>query len=239
MRPSAITAVFLFIFVPTGTLALFERVQQAKESLRGPKGEKGDRGDKGVSLAGPPGPAGEDGADAEPAQNISKIIEAVHQLQQQVDEIKNALMKPLETPKKSCPTGYLKFDQTDRCFHLSSSPQTWQNARKQCQSDGGDLASFETLQEYNFVVNLIKSTPNWDSFVWIGLNDIAKEGSWVWSDNSPVNFLNWVAGQPDNGGSGGGNEDCSHILARPRDGDARFFWNDLPCGSTQSVVCKI
>jgi hypothetical protein len=32
--------------------------------------------------------------------------------------------------------------------------------------------------------------------VWIGLTDSAEEGSFVWSDDEPLEYSNWVPGQP-------------------------------------------
>ena len=32
--------------------------------------------------------------------------------------------------------------------------------------------------------------------VWIGANDIAERGSWVWSDDEPLTYSNWVAQHP-------------------------------------------
>jgi hypothetical protein len=35
--------------------------------------------------------------------------------------------------------------------------------------------------------------------VWIGLNDVANEGQFVFTNGTPVNYTRWGAGQPDNG----------------------------------------
>jgi len=44
--------------------------------------------------------------------------------------------------------------------------------------------------------------------VWIGYNELAKEGNWVWSDNSPAEYQNWNKGEPNNWKV---DEDCALI----------------------------
>ncbi len=53
---------------------------------------------------------------------------------------------------------------------------------------------------------------------WIGLNDVATEGTWRWTNNTPLSYTNWDsgAGEPN---SSGGNEDYGHIKANGK-------WND-------------
>ena len=61
------------------------------------------------------------------------------------------------------------------------------------------LASVTSLEQQRAVAHQAAGTR-----VWIGLNDIAEEGNWVWSDGEPVDFdayTNWIAGDP-NGGEG-------------------------------------
>lgn len=45
---------------------------------------------------------------------------------------------------------------------------------------------------------------------WIGLNDLANQMTFFWSDGSPVAYTNWAAREPNNYGKG--NEDCVLIL---------------------------
>ena len=43
---------------------------------------------------------------------------------------------------------------------------------------------------------------------WIGLHQISVTNGFVWSDGSPLNFINWSGGQPDDYFGG---EDCVEI----------------------------
>ena len=62
---------------------------------------------------------------------------------------------------------------------------------------------------------------------WLGLNDIAEEGVWVWSDGSPVTHTKFGLGQPDNSG----NEDCVEMKSNG-------FLNDRSCGVLLHFFCE-
>ena len=67
---------------------------------------------------------------------------------------------------------------------------------------------------------------------WINFNDQASEGSWVWSDGSPVTYTNWLSGQPDNSG----NEDCGQIHTQANG----WKWGDWRCGmGTSHLICGL
>ena len=53
---------------------------------------------------------------------------------------------------------------------------------------------------------------------WIGFNDEASEGTFVWSSGEAVAFTNWNAGEPNNSG---GLEDYAEMLG------SNSKWNDL------------
>ena len=73
---------------------------------------------------------------------------------------------------------------------------------------------------------------NYDATIqgWIGVNDIATEGTYVWSDGSTYgDYTTWASGEPNNHD---GDEDCGQLY------NTRL-WNDLPCSVTISgAVCK-
>lgn len=68
-------------------------------------------------------------------------------------------------------------------------------------------------------------------YVWIGLSDIEREGTFRWEvDNSTVGFANWESGQPNNFDE----QDCVTLGAR------EFFglWNDYECRMALLYVCE-
>uniref|UniRef100_M4B0E6 C-type lectin domain-containing protein n=1 Tax=Xiphophorus maculatus TaxID=8083 RepID=M4B0E6_XIPMA len=105
----------------------------------------------------------------------------------------------------NCPEFWYSFN--DRCYKYIATKMTWADAELYCLSTDSNLASIHSLEEQNFVNSMIKSFDPTQAFTWIGLTDLHKEGSWMWSDGSKMDFLYWDGGQPDNAG---GNENCGH-----------------------------
>ena len=104
----------------------------------------------------------------------------------------------------------------NKCFsYFTNSGINWTDARVNCQSWGGDLASIANAGE-NVAVDSIRNSSA-SGFCWIGLNDIGTEGTFVWSDGSNSSYRNWNSIQPDNSG----NEDCTNL--------GPITWNDLRC----------
>ena len=65
---------------------------------------------------------------------------------------------------------------------------------------------------------------------WIGLNDMSREGGFIWSDGSAVAYVNWDDGEPNNSGE----EDCGLILA-----GKGGVWNDAKCDDRHKVGYNI
>ena len=88
--------------------------------------------------------------------------------------------------------------------------KTWSEARAFCQGLGRDLVSIHSAAENSIVYTLIQD--NWDHHssqgtwpgTWIGFSDAAHEGTWTWSDGTPTDYVNFQAGEPNQGA----NENC-------------------------------
>lgn len=83
----------------------------------------------------------------------------------------------------------------------------WADAELHCVLQGANLASIHSLEEHQFVKVLISNFDPTEGYTCIGLTDLHKEGGWIWSDGSPVDFTYWTSNEPDNMG---GNEHCVH-----------------------------
>ncbi|XP_072169955.1 alpha-N-acetylgalactosamine-specific lectin-like [Diadema setosum] len=124
----------------------------------------------------------------------------------------------------------------DYCYRMFGAGKTWTAARDHCLNHGGNLASVHSEGENNFLYELWRSSvPTPTSGFWFGLNDIDSEGTFVWSDGSPVDYTKWIPGQPTNYG---GNEDCGHVWYRDAQTDTTRDWNDAPCSSEVSFICQ-
>ena len=72
---------------------------------------------------------------------------------------------------------------------------------------------------------------DYSGHLWIGINDRIEEGTFAWTDGSPVDFEHWAGNEPNDWGSG---EDCGHLY---EGGENR--WNDLPCGHQAGYLCRV
>ena len=87
------------------------------------------------------------------------------------------------------------------CFKNSSyiffkSGGNWSSSRFVCSSQGGDLVSIETEEEWQFINNEIKNRYTWNTSVWhIGLRKI--KSVWTWESGEQLNISKWRDSEPD------------------------------------------
>lgn len=99
---------------------------------------------------------------------------------------------------------------------------SWTNARTAAQSlpgGGWDLATITSAAEDAFVAGLLPASPAARSHFWIGANDVAAEGTFVWVTGEPFAYTNWWSGEPNNAG------DEDFVAYDFRTG---WAWNDAP-----------
>lgn len=111
------------------------------------------------------------------------------------------------------------------CFE----PRNYAAAEFDCVAQGGHLVSIHDQATQDEVRDTAYGLlpGNW----WIGLSDNALEGTFVWSDNTPLDYTSWAGGEPNNAG---GNENCGHLWDA-----AGGEWNDIPCAVNMSYVCRL
>jgi len=97
-------------------------------------------------------------------------------------------------------------------YLLSSS--TWTNAETEAVTLGGHLATINDETEDHWVWDTFQGLPQ-SRLLWIGFNDTAVEGTFVWSSGEPVTYTNWQPNEPNNLG----NEDYVHM--------GGYAWNDF------------
>ena len=125
---------------------------------------------------------------------------------------------------------------------------TQADAKASCVAQGGFLAkiSASNIQEVSELISGDSFTIPEDDNVswkqrhasWIGAEDRATEGEFVWQDGSAASDAPWQPGEPNSWK--GLNEDCA-MLARWRAPWLFFGWKlvDVPCEKTLRFVCQI
>uniref|UniRef100_A0A286XVF4 Collectin-11 n=2 Tax=Cavia porcellus TaxID=10141 RepID=A0A286XVF4_CAVPO len=180
----------------------------------GPIGAKGDKGE--VGDIGPPGPHGEPGLPCECSQlrkAIGEMDNQVTQLTTELKFIKNAVAGVRETDSK--------------IYLLVKEEKRYADAQLSCQGRGGTLgmpkdeAANGLMAAYLAQAGLAR--------VFIGINDMEREGAFVYSDRSPMQtFSKWRSGEPNNAYD---EEDCVEMVASGG-------WNDVACHITMYFLCE-
>jgi hypothetical protein len=89
-------------------------------------------------------------------------------------------------------------------YYLLSS-DTWTASQAAAVSLGGNLVTINDAAEQTWVFGTFAGFGGaTNRFLWIGLNDVAAEGTFVWVSGEPLGFTNWAVGEPNNNN---GNED--------------------------------
>ncbi|XP_058538418.1 collectin-11 isoform X7 [Neofelis nebulosa] len=180
----------------------------------GPTGEKGEKGDSGD--IGPPGPNGEPGIPCECSQLRKAIGETDNQVSQLTAElkfIKNAVAGVRETDSK--------------IYLLVKEEKRYVDAQLSCQGRGGTLGMPKDEAANGLMAAYIAQAGL--ARVFIGINDLEREGTFVYSDRSPMQTFNkWRSGEPNNAYD---EEDCVEMVASGG-------WNDVACHVTMHFLCE-
>ncbi|ELU11204.1 hypothetical protein CAPTEDRAFT_86677, partial [Capitella teleta] len=119
----------------------------------------------------------------------------------------------------------------DKAYTLVLQQANFDEAEAYCRSlSGGHLASVHSADEWSFINRFLTENGNL-GWVWFGLTDRVSEGSFQWTDGSPVGFTAWDAGEPNN---------------QPGDGDSVFIklqngarvWKDGDQMGRYKLLCK-
>jgi hypothetical protein len=133
------------------------------------------------------------------------------------------------TDEEGCPCPVYTFG--GHMYMFCTPTANFAVARDTCAKSRYHLVKIENTTENKFIVDTAKAINN--ATWWIGLNDQAVEGTYVWLDGSDAAFLTWTVGAPNNGGWRG-NQDCALIL----DIFAGYNWNDAACTDQARFVCE-
>lgn len=119
------------------------------------------------------------------------------------------------------------------CYMLLNGLTNWTGAQAACITLGANLVSIDTAEEQVIVGGLATLYPAGEPDLWIGASDSTIEGTFVWVNQDPLVYSNWRAGEPNNNGPDGTDEDCAII-----EGDAATEWDDRPCSRLSPAICE-
>ncbi|MGB0590843.1 MAG: lectin-like protein [Myxococcota bacterium] len=131
--------------------------------------------------------------------------------------------------EESCPTCEAIHEDVNGTVLLCRIVANYADAHEACLSRGGDLLSIHSQEEQELIGQAAYAS--YKGHLWIGINDRIEEGTFAWTDGSPVDFEHWNNNEPNDWGSG---EDCGHLY---EGNDNR--WNDLPCGHEAGYLCRL
>ncbi|CAK9299332.1 unnamed protein product [Gordionus sp. m RMFG-2023] len=124
----------------------------------------------------------------------------------------------------------------ERCYRFYVVNQlTWPDAKRECRDQGAELLKVDDQYEQFFISQYLRllQVPTSDGLltgIWIGANDRAKEGTFVWNaDNTALTYTNWAQNQPNNEAE----QDCVAMIAQNY-----FRWDDLNCDRPMRFVCE-
>ncbi|XP_071096109.1 C-type lectin lectoxin-Lio3-like [Haliotis cracherodii] len=116
----------------------------------------------------------------------------------------------------NCPgdADYKYIPSIPLCYKLSTQKLSWSGAKARCESDGGRLFQADTSHKLAWTYHNNKVIGG----VWLGASDTAREGQFMWTDDTEVVDPMWRDGEPSNSL---GMQDCVLI------GDDRLLLNLL------------
>jgi hypothetical protein len=127
---------------------------------------------------------------------------------------------PPTTPAcRTMTSGFTEIDGRRYVIH-DTSEVTWAAAKTACEAIGAHLSVFSDLDEANHVDDEFFG----DS--WIGLSDLATEGTWTWVNGSTDAFRDWSVVAPHTGDT---ERNCAIV---------NLDWFDIECTATREYSCE-
>lgn len=90
---------------------------------------------------------------------------------------------------------YSTFGESEYYLYNKSVP--YAIAEKYSEINGGIILNIGGAEEENVIYDMIAKTNGAVDRVWISLNDKENEGDFKWDNKEPLDYENWITGQPD------------------------------------------
>ncbi|KAM5268276.1 lymphocyte antigen 75 isoform 3-T3 [Hipposideros larvatus] len=131
------------------------------------------------------------------------------------------------TPENGCKDNWEKNEQIGSCYQFNTQAAlSWKEAYVSCQNQGAELLSINNAAELTY----LKEKEGIARIFWIGLNQLYSSRGWEWSDQKPLNFLNWDPDMPSTPTIGGSS--CATMDA------TSGLWQRFSCDAQLSYICK-
>ncbi|KAM5293174.1 tetranectin [Ctenodactylus gundi] len=158
-------------------------------------------------------------------------LKMFEELKSKVDSLSQevALLKEQQALQTVCLQG-TKVQR--KCFLAQAQARAFHEASEDCISRGGTLATPQSGPENDALQEYARQSLGAAADTWLGLHDLAAEGSWVDMTGSRAAFTNWeaeITAQPD----GGAAENCAAMS-----GTAHGKWLDRRCRDALPYVCQ-
>ncbi|KAK2095364.1 hypothetical protein P7K49_026780 [Saguinus oedipus] len=173
-----------------------------------------DKGEKG--LFGKPGKKGKAGTVCDCGRYrtfVGQLDISIARLKTSMKFVKNVIAGIRETEEKF--------------YYIVQEEKNYRESLTHCRIRGGMLAMPKDEAANSLIADYVAKSGFFRVF--IGVNDLEREGQYVFADNTPLqNYSNWNEGEPSDPS---GREDCVEMLSSGR-------WNDTECHLTMYFVCE-
>ena len=150
----------------------------------------------------------------------------------------------IDADLSGCPMTYgLPVDGYPSRYRYEATGTSWDGAETLCAAETTGLTHLVVLQDDDERLAIVTALAKVGSTssVWIGLSDRVMEGEYRWVTDErvgmpPLENPPWPAGQPDNSGTGGTEQDCVRIQGMT--GAAPTLFDDGECSSIFDYVCE-
>jgi len=104
-------------------------------------------------------------------------------------------------------------------YEVINTSKSWTNAKKDCEEHGGYLVTVTSIEEQEFIEDLLKKNGKLPNY-WLG--GYAEKKKWQWVTGEPFDYTNWMPSEPSYGG-----EDKLMLSRVKRDKGTSYQWNDM------------
>ena len=177
-------------------------------------------------------------------QQLAALQGQLSAVQQQQAAMQDLMLPVPETPgpasaaptAEGCPVNWVGID--NNCYLLSLENTTWLEAKQACSvfDPRADLASIHPDSQ-GHVLRLLRRAASGRG-IWVGLLRLHHRGGrWAWTDGTPVGYIRWGPGTPDDPRQGE-QEHCA-ALWTVHTYQVGYLYADHQCSDQFGFLCQI